>query len=126
MLDLVRWPTWAPQFTRLERLDAGPLAVGSRVRVGLKRMPGAVWEVTELEAGRLFTWVARPAPGLRLIGGHVVTADQGGATVEFSMEASGPLGAVVGPVLRRLVFERNTKAAAEGLKRFVESRPTPA
>lgn len=122
MLDLERWPEWGPQFRRLERRAAGPMALGSRVWIGLKRMPAAVWEVTELEAGHLFTWVARPVPGLRFTGGHVVTPDQGGATVEFSMEASGPLGTVLAPVLSRAIFRRNTKAATEGLKRFVERR----
>lgn len=120
MLDLERWPMWAPQFTRLERLGAEPMALGSCVRVGLKGMPAVVWEVTELEAERLFTWVASPVPGLRLTGGHVVTADRSGATAEFSMEASGALGRVLSPILGPTIFRRNTKAAAEGLKHFVE------
>jgi uncharacterized protein YndB with AHSA1/START domain len=125
LADLERWPMWASQFTRLERLDAGPMALGSRVRVRLRAMPGAVWEVTEHEAGHLFTWVSSPVPGLRLTGGHVITPVGSGATAEFSMEASGPLGTVLAPILGRGVFARNTRTAAEGLKRYVEGGKGP-
>jgi uncharacterized protein YndB with AHSA1/START domain len=33
MVDVEGWPTWASYMARLERLDARPLAVGSRVTV---------------------------------------------------------------------------------------------
>jgi uncharacterized protein YndB with AHSA1/START domain len=55
--DVEAWPTWASQFKRLERLEASPPAVGSRVRVTPKGMPGAVRQVTEYEEGKSFTWV---------------------------------------------------------------------
>ena len=32
LVDVEHWPTWASQFERLERLEAGPLALGSTVR----------------------------------------------------------------------------------------------
>jgi hypothetical protein len=50
MVDVERWPVSASQFRRLERLDAGPLAAGSRVRVKPKGMPGSVWQVTEFSS----------------------------------------------------------------------------
>lgn len=125
MADLERWPVWASQFKRLERLDAGPLARGSRVRVRPKGMAATVWQITEYEEGRSFTWASSPLPGLQLTGGHVVTADREGANAEFWLEAGGPLGSVLAPLLRRTVFNRNTKSATEGLKRYLagEARP---
>lgn len=119
-IDVETWPTWASQFKRLERLDAGPFAVGARVRVTPKGMPGAVWKVTEYEEGRSFPWASSLAPGLRITGGHVITPDDGGTSAEFWLDASGALGTPLAPLLRRTVFSRNTKSATEGLKSYVE------
>ena len=63
--------------TSVERLDDGPLAVGSRARVA----PGQrarVWTVTRLEPGRLFAWEAR-ALGVRMNGSHHLEATAAGA-----------------------------------------------
>jgi hypothetical protein len=120
IVDVENWPTWASQFTRIERLDPGPLAVGSRVRVVPKRMPGAVWLVTEYEEGRSFSWASTLIPGLHLTGGHAVADDGSGATAEFWLEASGMLGLLLAPLLRRTVFSRNTRSATKGLKSYLE------
>ncbi len=77
-------------------------------------MPASVWRVTEFEAGRSFTWTSSPVPGLVLAGGHVLTADGQGTTAEFSLEATGPLGTVLGPLLRPTVFSRNTRMRHRG------------
>ena len=120
IVDVEAWPAWASQFRHLERLEASPLAVGSHVRVTPKGMPGAVWQVTEYEEGLSFTWASSLLPGVRLIGGHAVAADGNSTTAEFWLEASGPLGKLLIPLLRRTVFGRNTRGATEGLKSYME------
>ncbi len=122
MVDVERWPAWAPQFERLERLDAGPLASGSRVRVRPKGMPRAVWQVTEYEEGHSFTWASSLVPGVLLTGGHIVTADGDSTAAEFWLEATGALGTLLAPLLRRTIFSRNTRTATEGLKAYMERR----
>jgi hypothetical protein len=47
--DVERWPAWAPTVTSVRRLDDGPLAAGSRVRVEQPRIPPTEYVVTELE-----------------------------------------------------------------------------
>jgi len=121
MVDVERWPVWASQFKRLERLDAGPLAAGSRVKVKPKGVPGSVWQVTEYEEGHSFTWASSLGPGMRVTGGHEVTANGNGTNAEFWLEAGGPLGRLLGPLLRRTVFSRNTRSATEGLKSHFET-----
>jgi hypothetical protein len=123
LVDIQAWPAWASQFKRLERLDGGSLALGSRVRVRPRRLPPSVWQVTEYVDGRLFTWTTGLLPGLRLTGGHELVANGDATSAEFWLDASGPLGAVLGPLLRRTVFRRNTRNATEGLKRYLEARP---
>jgi hypothetical protein len=99
----------------------GPLAVGSRVRVVPKAMPGSVWTVTEYEPPRSYTWTTQLAPGLGLVAGHVLETKDQGTTATFSLATSGPVGAVLSPLLS-IVFRRNTRLATAGLKRDCEER----
>jgi uncharacterized membrane protein len=62
LVDIDRWPTWTQSVRSAQRLDDGPLAVGSRARLKQPGMPTMVWEVTDLTAPTEFTWRAvRPA-----------------------------------------------------------------
>jgi len=123
LVDVEKWPTWASQFERLDRLEAGPLALGSTVRCKTTdRQDTSDWVVTGYEDGRSFTWESSLAPGLRVTGGHVVTALGDRAKAEFWLESGGVLGRLMAPVLRRRIFSRNTNSAAEGLKRLMEGR----
>jgi len=120
IVDVETWPRWASQFKRLERLDVGPLAPGTRVRVTPRGMPGAVWKVTDYEEGHSFTWASSLAPGVHLTGGHVITPDGNDTNAQFWLESSGVLGTLLAPLLRRTVFSRNTRSATEGLKIHME------
>ena len=49
--DVAHWPDWLPTVNTVERLDEGPMRIGSRARVTQPKLPKAEWEVTELEDG---------------------------------------------------------------------------
>ena len=113
--DVERWPTWTSSVTSVERLDEGPLRVGSRARIRQPRLPVAVWEVTDLVPGRSFTWVAR-GPGILTTGTHQVTSTHDGrATVVAILEQAGPLGPLVG-LLTRGLTRRYLETEVRGLK----------
>jgi uncharacterized membrane protein len=118
--DVEHWPDWTASVTSVQRLDEGPLRVGSRARVRQPRLPVAVWEVTDLVPGRFFVWVAR-GPGLRATGSHVVevTDHPGRVRATASLEQAGPLGLVMALATRRLT-ERYLTTEVEGLKRHAE------
>jgi carbon monoxide dehydrogenase subunit G len=101
LYDVARWPAWLPTVDSVERLDDGPLRVGSRARVRQPKLPRAVWQVTEVVEGRGFTWEA-DGPGLRTIGRHEVVPDGAGSKVTLSIEQTGPMGAVAALIWRRL------------------------
>ena len=117
--DVERWSEWTPSVTRVERLDSGPLDVGSKARVKQPRLPTAVWEVTELEPDKVFTWVAG-APGVRTTGIHRVAAT-GDETcrVTATLLQEGPLGHVVGLLSTRLT-RRYLQLEVHGLKARAE------
>jgi uncharacterized protein YndB with AHSA1/START domain len=99
--DLERWPEWTPSVTRVERLDHGPLALGSRVRIHQPRLPPAVWQVSELQDGARFTWITR-SPGVLVIAQHSVEPIARGSRARLSVRFEGLLGALVARLTRRL------------------------
>ncbi len=114
-------PTWAPTVTSVRRLDDGPLAVGSRVRVEQPRIPPTEYVVTEFEPGRSFTWVAT-GPGVRTTARHLLEELGTGSTrVTLAVEQAGPVGVVMGRFYRRLT-DRYLTAEAEGIKARSEGR----
>ena len=117
LFDVARWPEWTPTIDSVERLDAGPLQVGSRARVRQPKLPQALWEVTEVVDGRSFTWEAR-GPGLRTIARHEVVPDGAGSHITLSIEQTGPMGAVAALVWRRLT-PRYIELEAESLDKRV-------
>jgi uncharacterized membrane protein len=119
--DVEHWPDWTRSVTSVQRLDEGPLRVGSRATVRQPRLPTAVWEVTELVPGETFTWVARGL-GIVTTGRHSVAPTDGAGivTVTATLEQEGPLGAVVG-LLTRGLTERYLQMEAQGLKAHCEA-----
>ncbi|SCL22347.1 Polyketide cyclase / dehydrase and lipid transport [Micromonospora rhizosphaerae] len=117
--DIDRWPEWTPSVRRAQRLEPGPLAVGSTARLEQPRLRPTVWRVTELEAGRGFVWVSR-SPGVRSTGEHwIVPLPDGGVRVELALDLSGPLGPLLGWLYGDLV-RRYIGMEADGLKRRCE------
>jgi len=105
--------------TSVQRLDQGPFAVGSSARVLQPRLRPAVWQVTELESGRNFTWITS-APGLRMKAGHLIERQGSGSRVELSFELSG----LISPIVSRLyggIIERYVATESLGLKQRSEA-----
>lgn len=89
--DLERRPERIPTYEEVRRRDDGDLRVGSRAFVKQKGLAAGEWEVSELVAGRTFTWASRQ-PGVRIVGRHHVTTDATGATRLTRWSWSRPAG----------------------------------
>lgn len=120
LADIERWPEWTASVTSVERLDDGPVAVGSLARVKQPRLRAAVWRVTSVEPGRSFDWAAK-SPGITTAAGHRLEPTHDGTRVALTIEMSGPLAGILGRVYARLT-RRYMHVEAEGLKRRVEAR----
>jgi hypothetical protein len=122
MADVERWPEFAPQFHTIKWRNGGPLAIGKTAMVTPKGFFGAPWTVIEYTEGRSFIWDADMLPGVHLSAGHTVDPEDSGTTVTLSLQASGPMWMLLGPVLAR-IFRRNVKQEADGLKAYCEGNP---
>lgn len=100
MSDVTGWPQILPTFTSVQRCADSPAVtgVGARYEVRQPGLRAAVYEVTEWEPGRSFTWVAR-STGVVTTARHAVAAIPTGAKVTLDLEWSG----VLAPVLRFLL-----------------------
>jgi len=119
LADVERWPEWTESMTTIERLDDGPLAVGSRAQVKQPRLRPAEMEVTSLEPGRSFEW-QNSAPGVTTVGDHrIEPRPGGGSTVTLVLRQTG----FAAPVIRLLfggLIRRYVEMEAQGLKRRAE------
>lgn len=75
-LDIEALPSVTPTVTAVDRLDHGPVAVGSRARLRQPGLPPRTWTVEVVEAPNRFAWATRLL-GIRMVGVHelALTAD---------------------------------------------------
>jgi hypothetical protein len=108
----------------VERLDGGPLRVGSTARIKQPRQTAAVWTVTVLDPGREFTWQAIRT-GLTLVGSHVLDEADGGCRNTLTIDATGPAARPFGWLFGRFV-QRSLRAENAGFRTKAEgSARTP-
>ena len=119
MTDIERWPEWTASVISVRRLDSGALRIGSRARIKQPKFLPALWEVTQLDAGRSFAWVTR-SPGVRATGIHQVKATPNGSRATLGVVYSGGLAPVVATLLGG-VTNRFLALEAAGLRKRSEA-----
>jgi uncharacterized membrane protein len=97
--DVERWPTLTPTVTSVERLDDGPLRVGSQARLKQPGQRPTVWTVTTLEPDRTFVWTAT-ATGMHMTATHVIEATSTGTRNTLRLDLSGWAAPIVGRLAR--------------------------
>lgn len=117
-IDVESWPKHTPTITAVERLDTGPLHVGSTARIEQPGQRPRTWTVTELEEPRRFSWSAR-AMGTTMTASHELRTGEGRTTNRLVVEIEGAPAPIVGALLRRPIGKAiatendGFKAAAE-------------
>ena len=111
LADVERYPEWliASGIVRVERLDLGPLAAGSRLRIS-QNVAGrsAVLEgtVSALTSGKAFGLRGRDKDGVTIEIDALLAPDGGGTTLRWSLRLKLPLRyrmfeSMVGPQAKR-------------------------
>jgi uncharacterized membrane protein len=118
-VDIDGLPATTPTIASAERLDDGPLRVGSTARLRQPHLRPAVWTVTRLKPQELFEWSTRLG-WLTMTGRHRLRPAAAGTSNHLEVELSGfGAGAATrhfgGSIRRAIATEnRGIKAAAEG------------
>lgn len=125
LVDVETWPQLTDSITRLNRLETGPLRVGSRASIKQPRLPGNVWVVTELVDYDRFTWETSGV-GWRTRAVHEIAPPGAGTltsrcTLHLVLEMTGPVGRVLGRLSAGTV-RRYVGMEAEGIKRHAEAQ----
>lgn len=113
------WPRITPTVTAVERLDDGPLRIGSRARLEQPGQPSRVWTVTALEPPHRFAWSTRLL-GHTMTGVHELEATDVGTRNELSVELTGGASILLG-LLLRVPIARAIARENEGFRAAAES-----
>jgi ribosome-associated toxin RatA of RatAB toxin-antitoxin module len=123
VIDIEHWPDFVPAVTSLERLDHGPVRIGSQARLRQPGQPRRIWTVTRIEEPHVFVWQTSGL-GLRMTGEHHLepTGPDGRHTRQrLVLALDGPLGQVLGRVagarLRQALRTENHAFAARATRR---------
>jgi uncharacterized membrane protein len=119
--DVERWPEWTTSVTRLVALDGPGLVVGKRFEIKQPRMPKLVWDVTDVTPGEAWTWVQRSPGGVTVARHEVIPESDRRTRVQQQLDQRGPVGAMVGLVMRGMT-KRYLELEAAGLKARSEQR----
>lgn len=119
VVDVERWPERIPTVDEAERLDPGPLAVGSRTRLRQPRLREAVWTVTELNEGSSYTWESH-SPGITISATHDVEPHPDGSRLVLTLDLSGLMSGI-GWLLTRSLSKRYVETEAASIKAAAET-----
>ncbi|WP_245677200.1 SRPBCC family protein [Nocardia acidivorans] len=118
LTDVESWPQWTASMTRVERLDSGPLAIGSRARIHQPRLLPVVWTVTALDPATGFTWAAG-GPGLTTTASHDLTRHDEHTSVRLAIDQTGLAAPILGGLMAGLT-RRYLVMESQGLKSRAE------
>lgn len=116
--DVARWPLWTPTVTAARALSSGAFGVGRRYALKQPAQREAVWEVTDIEAGRFFAW-ERVGARLHYRAEHALSRSDTGTRSLLRLQVRGASTALAKPFLAP-VFSMALRLENRGLKRFCE------
>lgn len=119
LVDVERWPERIPTVDTVERLDPGPLAVGSRVRLSQPKLATAVWTVTELTDGSSFAWESRSS-GVTVVATHLVEPHPDGCRLTLAITVSGAMSGI-GWLFSRSLTRRYVETEAASIRKAAEA-----
>jgi uncharacterized membrane protein len=117
--DVESWPQWTASMTTVQRLDPGPLRVGSRARVKQPGLPTLVWQVSDLTEGTEFSWPTR-TPGVTTTGMHKIAERPAGVRLTLTVRWEGIFASLTAALAGKRT-RQNLAMEAAGFKAGAEA-----
>jgi uncharacterized membrane protein len=118
--DISSWPKVTETVDSIEVLTAGPIGVGSRVRIRQPKLPEATYEVTAWDPPSFFAWQQKSG-GVTIDAGHrVEELGEGRARLTLTIDMRGLLVPIMGRLYRDLT-NRYLQLETEGMRRAAEA-----
>ncbi len=118
-LDVEKWPDHTSTMTSVQRLESGPLKIGSKVRIKQPGQRAKVWTVTLVDPPKGFAWTAK-LMGMTMTATHLLKQSETGTKNALIVDIEGGPTPVLGAVLRGPILNA-IKTENEGLKAAAES-----
>jgi hypothetical protein len=128
------WAVWidVAGWSRFDHIDSasidGAFRPGAVIESKAKGLPSSTLRVTRVEPPALWVDESR-SPGIRMTFHHVIETGPGGTSLTERVEIVGPIGHVVGPLLRRkleALFEASVVAIASKASADADTQPPTA
>lgn len=119
LADVDELASFVPTFSKIERDEDGPIAIGTTVRLTQPLQGTRTWTITELSAPSTFVWESK-APGVRMIAGHHLESRGHGCRQILRVDMTGP-GAFLVRVLSGRMIRRALRAENEAFKERAEA-----
>lgn len=118
LVQVGRWPQWAPHISRVEVSPGPELGQDSTGTLWIRGLGRTSFRMSAWEPPQRWEWVGR-APGLRIRYDHRFAPAPGGASIlTWTVVLEGPLAKPVRPLFAR-VYGRKVDAAILGLTRWI-------
>lgn len=101
--DVAAWPSLTPTVTSVERLDEGPMRVGSQARIKQPAQRAAVWTVSTFQPEEMFQWDTANM-GMRMVATHRLEPTVRGCRNTLSIDLAGPTARLLGRLMRKRIL----------------------
>jgi hypothetical protein len=125
LLDVEHWPEWTTSVTRVQRMDIGPLTLGSRTRIWQPLIMPAVWCVTSLDQRSYNFTLSTHTFGVKMIARHQIIPVKSHSRVVLTLSYAGPFGTVLARLYRNLTWDYLSREG-NGLRQRCEFPPAAA
>jgi hypothetical protein len=131
LMDVNHWHEWTTSVTRVQRLEIGPLTLGSRTRIWQPKLMPAIWCVTSLDAARhYFAWTTHTF-GMKIVAGHLIEPIEDSTEpsaahcrLTLTLQYSGLIGILMARIYRNITWDYISREG-NGLRKRCEEQTQP-
>ena len=120
LADIENWNLWTSSIKRIAIINGIKFNKGTKARIVQPKLLPALWEITEIEKNKYFTWVTKYI-GLKMTGKHIIETKNNVTSVESVIIYEGILAKLFYRLTSSLTSQYLTMEI-NGLKKECENR----